>query len=54
MKCCLYCSWFTGNDDTGCAGRLANGQYGCCRSFDLDRITTPPGIAAEIEAEDEW
>ena len=54
MRCCLYCSWYTGNDETGCAGIRANGQYGCCRNFNLDRITTPPDIAAEIEAEDEW
>lgn len=36
LRDCRYCDQFTGNDETGCAGRPR-----ACRHFRVDPITTP-------------
>ena len=53
---CQYCENFTGDDSTGCAGKIQNGKYQCCRHFFMDRFLAPREVyqAWKYGMQDEW
>ena len=51
---CRYCENFTGDDSTGCAGKIQNGRYHCCPHFSMDRILVPHEVYQAWKEELEW
>lgn len=51
---CRYCDSFTGDDSTGCAGKLQDGSYHCCPCFSMDRTLAPREVYQAWRDTQEW